>query len=66
MSTKKLIIIIVTSVIAAMLAAFLFIHRRVILAMIRGEELPEAPEWHKHCRKISDPEDDIIEFDVIE
>ena len=24
-------------------------HRRVIAACVKGEPLPEAPEWHKQC-----------------
>ena len=29
------------------------IHRRVIMAYVKGEELPEAPAWHKSvfCHK---------------
>lgn len=32
-----------------MLGIFLIIHRRVISALITGEPMPEAPEWHKKC-----------------
>ena len=27
------------------------IHRRVIYAWIKGEPIPEMPEWHKKCVK---------------
>ena len=30
-----------------MIGVFLIIHRRVISALITGEPMPEAPEWHK-------------------
>lgn len=30
-------------------AVLLIIHRHVISACITGDELPEAPEWHKKC-----------------
>ena len=31
-------------------AAMLIAHRRVIAAYIKGEPMPEVPEWHrKHC-----------------
>ena len=36
-------------VIAVACGLFLFIHRRVIAAYLKGEPLPEAPEWHKTC-----------------
>lgn len=49
MKTWKIILIVIASVIASVSAAFLVIHRRVILAWIRGEELPEPPKWHPHC-----------------
>ena len=25
------------------------VHRRVIIACVKGEALPEPPEWHKQC-----------------
>ena len=25
------------------------VHRNVIIAVVKGEPLPEPPEWHKHC-----------------
>lgn len=28
---------------------YLVIHRRVVAALVKGEALPEPPEWHKHC-----------------
>ena len=32
-------------------AAMLIAHRRVISAYIKGEPMPEVPEWHKnHCK----------------
>ncbi len=32
-----------------MLGVFLIIHRRVFSALLTGEPMPEAPEWHKKC-----------------
>lgn len=32
-------------------AVLLIIHRHVISACMTGDELPEAPEWHKKCFK---------------
>ena len=32
-----------------MLGVFLIIHRRVFSAWLTGEDMPEAPEWHKKC-----------------
>ena len=32
-------------------AVWLIIHRHVISACITGDEMPEAPEWHKKCFK---------------
>lgn len=29
---------------------FVGVHWRVIAALIKGEELPEPPEWHFWCR----------------
>lgn len=43
------IVIIVVAVFAVLLSCFLFIHRRVIAAMIKGEELPPLPEGHPRC-----------------
>ncbi len=33
-------------VIAVLLACCAFVHRRVIRALIKGEEMPKAPKWH--------------------
>ena len=38
---------IVLGVLVGCMAASLFVHRRVIAAAIKGEPLPEPPEWHK-------------------
>ena len=27
--------------------ACLVVHRRVVVAIVKGEEIPEPPEWHK-------------------
>lgn len=27
--------------------AYLVIHRRVVIALVKGEPMPEPPEWHK-------------------
>ncbi len=32
------------------LGCFLGVHRKVILAYIKGEELPKAPTWHFWCK----------------
>ena len=32
-----------------MLGVFLIVHRRVFSALLTGEQMPEAPEWHKKC-----------------
>ena len=37
--------------IGAVVGCLVYVHRRVILAAIKGEELPEAPAWHFWCRK---------------
>ena len=49
MKTWKIIVIAIASVIASVTAAFLIIHRRVIMAWIKGEELSEPPKWHPFC-----------------
>ena len=36
---------------AAVLGVCVFVHRRVILALIRGTEIPQAPSWHCWCGK---------------
>ncbi len=41
---KKSIIALVCGLFAGFAAVMLFLHRGLILAMITGEELPEAPE----------------------
>ena len=40
---KKTIFVII---ILLLITAFVFIHRRVIRAMIKGEPIPKAPAWH--------------------
>lgn len=49
MKRRTIIIIAIVSAISAILGAFLIIHRNVIKALIRGEELPELPEGHPAC-----------------
>lgn len=49
MKKKTAIIIAIVSAVAAIMGAFLFIHRNVIKALIKGEELPELPEGHLAC-----------------
>ena len=44
---KKLICFLLT----ACFGALIYIHRRVILALITGDEMPEAPSWHFWCKK---------------
>lgn len=48
---KKLKKMLVCCLFSAFAGCLLFVHRRVILAAIRGEELPEAPSWHCWCKK---------------
>ncbi len=42
--------ILIACMVGAILGVCAFIHRRVILALIRGEELPKAPAWHFWCK----------------
>ncbi|MBQ9458830.1 MAG: hypothetical protein IJU66_02755 [Oscillospiraceae bacterium] len=42
---KKIICFLFT----ALLGVCVFIHRSVIYALIKGEELPPAPSWHFWC-----------------
>ena len=42
MKRKTIFIIIVL----LLITAFVFIHRRVIRALIKGEPMPKAPSWH--------------------
>ena len=48
MNWKKTLI---CCLIGAAVGCLVYVHRRVILAAIKGEELPEAPAWHFWCRK---------------
>lgn len=34
----------------ALFGCCVYVHRRVILALIKGEELPQAPAWHFWCK----------------
>ncbi len=43
---KKLVCVLLI----ACLGAWVYIHRRVILAVIKGEEPPVAPSWHFWCK----------------
>jgi hypothetical protein len=43
---KKIICFLFT----ALFGACIYVHRRVILALIKGEEMPEAPSWHFWCK----------------
>ena len=43
---KKLICFLLT----ACFGALAYIHRRVLIAAIKGEESPEAPSWHFWCK----------------
>ncbi len=47
---KKLWMIVLICLFSAICGAWVFVHRRVILALIKGEELPEAPSWHFWCK----------------
>lgn len=44
MQRKKGIVFLV--LILAFAACMLYIHRRVIRAWLKGEEMPKAPKWH--------------------
>ena len=44
---KTLICILV----GALVGCFVYVHRRVIRALITGEPMPEAPAWHFWCKK---------------
>jgi hypothetical protein len=37
---------VVGAVVCAMAACCAYTHRRVIKAMVTGEEMPKAPKWH--------------------
>ena len=37
---------IITLIILALAGCFLYTHRRVIKAFIKGEPMPQAPKWH--------------------
>ncbi len=59
MKNAKKWIYIALGIIAALVACWAFIHRRVIRALIKGEELPPCP--HKFCcgkKEIELPEDE--------
>jgi len=47
MNWKKILI---AALLGATVGCLLFTHRRVIRALICGEEMPEAPWWHFWCR----------------
>lgn len=47
---KKFGTILLACLFGAAFGVLIFVHRRVILALIRGEELPEAPAWHFWCK----------------
>ncbi|MBR3245605.1 MAG: hypothetical protein IKF90_23375 [Parasporobacterium sp.] len=49
MKKGKTIFFILLAIGAVVTACFLFIHRNVIKALIKGEELPEIPEGHPQC-----------------
>ncbi len=59
MSSKRKIVIIICAVLVALVGCFAFIHRRVIKALILGEELPELPEGHPECCKLTRRDGDI-------
>ena len=44
--------------------ALLVIHRRVIVAALTGEEMPEPPEWHKKCFPCCWDNAEDVEVDV--
>ena len=43
---KKLICFLLT----ACFGALIYVHRRVVIAAIKGEEMPKAPSWHFWCK----------------
>ena len=60
MKTRRIFLII--SITQCVLAAcFLFLHRNVIKALIKGEEVPELPKWHPHCCVLQKQDDSLIE-----
>ena len=46
MKKGTIIAIAIGTIIAAVLAVFLHIHRNVIFALLKGDDLPEVPEGH--------------------
>ena len=47
MKSKKFVMILV----CALVLCCLFVHRRVIKALIRHEPMPKAPKWHCWVKK---------------
>ena len=41
---KGMIVVVGIGLVASAIA-----HRKVIMACVKGEPMPEAPEWHKKC-----------------
>lgn len=43
---KKTLIIVLLCCFALFAGCMLFVHRRVIKAVMKGEPIPQAPAWH--------------------
>ncbi len=41
---------VIWAVVCALFTCCVYVHRRVIRAMILREPMPEAPKWHVWCR----------------
>ena len=48
---KKTWLTVIIAVLVCICTCLAFIHRRVIRAAIKGEELPERPHWHPCMKK---------------
>ena len=48
---KKNSINIISIIMAVMFVSCLFVHRRVVRAIIKHEEMPKAPKWHSWVPK---------------
>ena len=45
----KTILKVALGIAAVGMVASAIAHRKVIMACVKGEPMPEAPEWHKKC-----------------
>ena len=56
----KIWLSVIIGVIVCLVTAWVFIHRRLIRALIRNEEKPECPHWLPQCMR---EESEIDDFD---